>query len=210
MKRATENGSRTGPEPLGLIWIDCPYPLAAMGLARVLENETRVHVGREPPKEDPYVVILGVDDVEGLLEGVKRIRKQSPSALILIFGLYLDLATARTALRAGARGYIHAGMQPEQIVRAIEVAIEGQIVAPRQLLEYLLSQEDGADLNILSARQREVLELVGEGLSNAQIAKRLFLTESTIKQHLRAAYKALGVHNRTEAARLLRSGTETA
>jgi DNA-binding NarL/FixJ family response regulator len=49
------------------------------------------------------------------------------------------------------------------------------------------------------------LELLSEGLTNAQIAKRLFLTESTVKQHLRQAYKALGVSNRTEAARLLRN-----
>jgi len=124
--------------------------------------------------------------------------------LILVFGLYLDLAVARTALRAGARGYIHTGMQPKQIVRAVRVAKEGQIVAPRELLEYLISNEDIRGLDILSNRQREILELVGEGLTNAQIAKRLFLTESTIKEHLRAAFKVLGVSNRTEAARLVR------
>jgi DNA-binding NarL/FixJ family response regulator len=53
------------------------------------------------------------------------------------------------------------------------------------------------------ARQREILEHLSEGLTNAQMAKRLFLTESTVKQHLRQAYKALGVSNRTEAARLI-------
>jgi DNA-binding CsgD family transcriptional regulator len=58
---------------------------------------------------------------------------------------------------------------------------------------------------ILSSRQKEILGLVGEGLSNAQIAERLFLSESTIKQHLRAAHKVLGANNRTEAVRLIRS-----
>ena len=193
------------PEPLGLVWIDCPYPLAAIGLSRILESKAQIHVGREPPEgEAPSVTIFGTSKVEGLLEGVKRLRKQNPDTLILVFDLYLDLAVARTALRAGARGYIHTGMQPEQIVRAVRVATEGQIVAPRELLEYLISNEETANLNLLSNRQREVLELVGEGLTNAQIAKRLFLTESTIKQHLRAIYKVLGVSNRTEAARLVR------
>lgn len=202
--------SDTETKPLGLVWIDSPLPLAALGLAQILENEAQVHIGGEPPVEEvPSIVVYGVGGVEGLLEGVKRIRKQSPSTLILVFGLYLDLAAARTALRAGARGYIYAGMQPDQILRALKVAKEGQIVAPRQLLEYLITNEEVTDLGILSKRQREILELVGEGLTNAQIAKRLFLTESTIKQHLRAAYKTLGVSNRTEASRLIRNGSET-
>ena len=149
------------------------------------------------------MVILGVGGVEGPLEGMKRIRRHSPNALIIIFGLYLDLAVAKAALQSGARGFIHAGMQPEQITRAVCVATKGEIVAPRQLLEYLIANEDVVKLNILSARQREILQLVKDGLSNAQIAKSLFLTESTVKQHLRSAYKALGVSNRTEAANLI-------
>ena len=88
--------------------------------------------------------------------------------------------------------------------RAVKMASEGEIVAPRQLLEYLISSDDVVDLNILPERQREILELVGDGLTNAQVAKKLYLTESTVKQHLRSAYKALGVKNRTEAAKLVR------
>ncbi len=116
----------------------------------------------------------------------------------------LGLPLARAALRTGARGFIYAGMQPEQIIRALRVAAEGEIVAPRKLLEYLIANENSADLNSLSARQRQILELVREGLTYAEIANRLFLTESTVKQHLRAAYKILGVSNRTEAAKLMR------
>jgi DNA-binding NarL/FixJ family response regulator len=188
----------------GFFWLDCPYPVVALGLERILEAEARVYVGREPPEDTPSLVILSYSNVEGILEGVKRIRKQSPTALIIVFGLHVDLEAARTSLRAGAGGYIHAGMTPEQIIRAVRVASEGEVVAPRQLLEYLVSNEEVADLGILSARQREVLALVVEGMSNAQIASRLSISESTVKQHLRAAYKLLGVRNRTEAARLAR------
>jgi DNA-binding NarL/FixJ family response regulator len=60
-----------------------------------------------------------------------------------------------------------------------------------------------ADSTVLTPRQRQIVGLVCEGLSNAQIAKRLFLTESTVKQHLRAAYKLLNVRNRVQAAKLL-------
>jgi len=144
--------------------------------------------------------------VEGLSEGVKRVQEASPDVPILIFGMHIDLPLARSALRLGARGFIHAGMRPEQIVRAVKVAAEGELVAPRELLRYLIAYEDPVDLNILSARQREILGFVVDGMSNAQIAKRLYLSESTIKQHLRGAYKLLGVKNRTEAARVMRDG----
>ncbi len=192
-------------EPLGLVWIDCPYPVVTVGLARILEGAARVHVGREAPiGERPSFMIFSTNGVEGLPEGIKRVQEANVDAPILVFGLHLDLPLAQAALRVGARGFIHSAMQPEQIVRALEVATKGEIVAPRELLEYLIAHEDLADLDILSARQREILEFVGEGLSNAQIAKKLFLSESTVKQHLRAAYKLLGVSNRTEAAKLIR------
>lgn len=202
MKRVIEKNSS---RQQGLIWIDCPHPVAAVGLARIFEGEARVHVGRKAPAEEPpSFIILGPDAEEGLSDGVQRVREANPDAPILVFGLQLDMPLARSALQAGTRGFIYAGMEPDQVLRAVKVAARGEIVAPRQLVEYLVTNDELADLDILSYRQREILELVSEGLSNAQIAKQLFLTESTIKQHLRAAYKLLGVKNRTEAARLVR------
>jgi DNA-binding NarL/FixJ family response regulator len=191
-------------ESLGLVWIDSPYPVAVTGLVRIFEGKARVHAGRNPPEDgEPSAVIYGPDGLEGISDGVKRIHKAAPGATILVFGLHLDLALARAALRGGARGFIHAGMEPEQVVRAVKVAVGGEMVAPRELLEVLILNDQIADLHVLSARQREVLGLVSDGLSNAQIAGRLFLSESTVKQHLRAAYKVLNVRNRTEAARVV-------
>ena len=95
-------------------------------------------------------------------------------------------------------------MQPAQIVRAIEVTQKGQLAAPRQLLEYLLAYDESTGLDALGSRQREILGHLAVGLSNAEIAKLLYLSESTIKQHLRHTYKILGVSNRTEAVNLLR------
>ncbi len=78
---------------------------------------------------------------------------------------------------------------------------------PRELLEagvdLLNEQQRAPDLSALSERRLEILELVAEGLSNAQIAKRLYLSESTVKQHLRGAYKVLGVKNRREASKIV-------
>ena len=125
---------------------------------------------------------------------------------IVVFSPQLDLPLARDALQAGASGFVHAEMMPDQLVRALTVAAKGELVAPRELLRYVLTKDHSGDLAALSVRQREILGYVVEGLSNAEIGRRLYLSESTIKQHLRAAYKLLGVSNRTEAANLFRRG----
>ena len=195
-------------KPLGLIWISCdPNSMVNIGLRRTLEERASVHVGWQNVGGAPSSIILCSDNAESIPATVEHTTQQYPEASVLVFGLREDLPLARAALRAGARGFIHAGMRPKQLIRAVEVAAEGEIVAPRRLLEYLINHEESTDLNALTARQREILSLVVEGLSNAEIGKRLYLSESTIKQHLRAAYKALNVSNRTEAAKLIRDSS---
>jgi DNA-binding NarL/FixJ family response regulator len=190
--------------PRGLVWVDCPYPVVAAGLRNALERRARVHLGPSPPEDEvPYSAIFDTGGVEGLSEGIKRMQEVNPEISILVFSLHVDLPLARAALRLGARGLVHAGMELDQIARAVEVAARGEIVAPRKLLELLLANEEPVNLDALTPRQREILGLVAEGLSNAETAKRLFLSESTVKQHLRAAYKVLGVKNRKEAAKLI-------
>lgn len=166
-----------------------------------------MRVGRQNSGEVPSSIILCSEDAEGVSDSVGHTKEQNPGSSVLVFGMREDLPLARAALRAGARGFIHAGMRPEQLIRAVEVAADGEIVAPRRLLEYLINHEEHTDLGALTARQREILSLVVEGLSNAEIGRRLYLSESTIKQHLRAAYKTLNVSNRTEAANLIRSSS---
>jgi DNA-binding NarL/FixJ family response regulator len=193
------------PYPLGLGWVDCPRSLTTAGLVQALEGQARVHVGPQPPGQSPSFVILWAGDQENLAEMVERHQRSGLDApKILVFGSHLDLPMARQALMLGTSGFIHAGMTPDQLVRAVTVAERGELVAPREMVKYLISREMPASLNGLSARQREILELVVEGRSNAEIAKTLYLSESTIKQHLRAAYKLLEVSNRTEAAKLIR------
>jgi DNA-binding NarL/FixJ family response regulator len=199
--RLTENGDYLGP-----VWLSCSNPVVSGGLTQILKAQARVHVGQEPPNEEsPSIVVLCPNVDEDISEAVNQVRSHFPNTLIVVFVLYPDLAVAQTALQSGARGFIHSEMTPKQIVRTLKVVLQGKIGAPRDLLEYLILNEEPPDLNVLSARQREIVELVSEGLTNSQIAKRLFLTESTVKQHLRHAYKTLGVSNRTEAARLIRN-----
>ena len=197
---------KDGRKPLGLVWVDCrTRSLVSTGLVGALEENARVHQGSKPPGDVPSCVILCTNSNEGLSERVGFYRELSPDAPpIVVFSPQLDLPLAHDALRAGASGFVHAEMTPDQLLRAVSVAARGELVAPRELLRYVLTRDDSGDLAALSARQREILGHVVEGLSNAEIGRRLYLSESTIKQHLRSAYKLLGVSNRTEAANLFR------
>ncbi len=196
---------RSAGGSLGVVWIYCPYPVVAAGLGSVFEEIAGVHLGSSAPDDGvvPSCAIFDTDGAEGLSEGIRRIREVGAGIPILIFSLRMDLPLARAALRLGAQGFIHAGMELDQVARAAEVAAGGEIVVPRKLLEYLIANEEPADLDALTPRQREILGLVTKGYSNARIAKDLFLSESTVKQHLRATYKILGVSDRKEAARLV-------
>jgi DNA-binding NarL/FixJ family response regulator len=195
------------PRPLGLVWVDCPRSVVSAGLVRALEKRATVHQGLKPPRDVPSCIILCANSHEGLSERLEFYQKLNPDAPpIVVFGPQLDLPLARDALHAGASGFVHAEMMPDQLVRALAVATTGELVAPRELLRYVLTKDHSGDLAALSVRQREILGYVVEGLSNAEIGRRLYLSESTIKQHLRAAYKLLGVSNRTEAANLFRGG----
>ena len=195
------------PKTLGLVWVDCPRSVVSAGLVRALEKRATVHQGLKPPRDIPSCIIVCANSYEGLSERVTFYQELNPDAPpIVVFSPQLNLPLAHEAMQAGASGFVHAEMMPDQLVRALAVATRGELVAPRELLRYVLTRDQSGDLAALSARQREILGYVVEGRSNAEIGRRLYLSESTIKQHLRAAYKLLGVRNRTEAANLFRRG----
>jgi DNA-binding NarL/FixJ family response regulator len=193
-------------KPLGLVWVLTPsYSITTEGLKKVLEGKADVCIGGESCAGSPSCVVLYAGGMEeGCLEGIGGIRELYPGVPLLVLGSHLDLGLAWAALKNGADGFVHAQMDPAQVLRAVEVVQRGELAAPRQLLGYFFSQNENPKLGDLTARGREILEMVVEGLSNAQIAGRLYLSESTIKQHLRAVYRKLGVRNRTEAAKRCR------
>ena len=203
-------GSRPERKALGLVWIDCPYPVVSIGLENVLANHARLHVGPAPPEgEAPALIVFCPDEAKNLVPDLESLRETAPDTPVLIFGLRVDLRAGKAAFQAGARGFVHVGMQPAQIVNALSLARAGEVVIPGELLKGLVVDETPAGSETLTSRQQEILTLVAEGMTNAQIAQRLYLSEFTIKQHLRHTYKLLGVRNRTEAAKLFRSKIET-
>jgi DNA-binding NarL/FixJ family response regulator len=206
--REARREGMSAAKPLGVVWVECPRSVVSAGLVRALEKRATVHQGLKPPRDAPSCIILCANSHEGLSERLEFYREQSPDAPpVVVFGPQLDLPLAREALLAGASGFVHAEMMPDQLVRALAVAVRGELVAPRELLGYVLTKDQSGDLAALSVRQREILGYVVEGLSNAEIGRRLYLSESTIKQHLRAAFRLLGVSNRTEAAKRMWDST---
>jgi DNA-binding NarL/FixJ family response regulator len=204
---AVPEATSSAKKPLGLVWVLTPsYSSTAAGLKQVLEGKAEVCISGQSCAASPSCVVLYAGGVEeDCLEGMGRIRELYPDVPLLILGSQPDLGLAWSALKQGADGFVHAQMHPAQVLRAVEVVQKGKLAAPRQLLRwYFLSQKEKRKIGEISARQREILELAAEGLSNAEIARRLYLSESTIKQHLRGVYKVLGVRNRTEAAKTMR------
>jgi hypothetical protein len=128
---------------------------------RALEEKANVYVGKElPTGEAPSSIIL-CPNGEGVAQEMRRLWSLAPDAPILVLGPRVEPRLARTALLAGAHGFIHVGMQPAQIARALSAVSEGYAVVPKELLDFFLAErvscEDRADL---TPDQREFLELV--------------------------------------------------
>jgi DNA-binding NarL/FixJ family response regulator len=207
----TSNGT-VRPEhafPLGLIWLKGKNRVDFLGLEHALSVAARIYKGSNAPpgKTSASAVFCWPTGEDDLAAQVSNIRGSAPEAVVLVVASTPDLRLARASLRAGASGLIHSGMTSEQVLRAVSVAIRGEVVLPRELLRRWMDERRPPDLSVLPARQKEIVELLVEGLSNAEIAQRLFLAESTIKKHLRAAYKVLGVRTRNEAADLFLRGS---
>jgi DNA-binding NarL/FixJ family response regulator len=203
--------SRPKSEPSRPVWVECHYPLISLGLTQTLRAAGYDYLlsGQNVPVGEgklPSGVIYCPNGEEDVAQEVKRLQGLFTDVPILVLGPSVkDVSLARFALQAGARGFLHLEMQPSQIARALRLACQGEVVFPRNIVTHLIGEETPSELLLaLTARQREILELVAQGLTNAEIARRLFLAEGTVKQHLRAAYKLLNVRSRVQAVALLR------
>jgi DNA-binding NarL/FixJ family response regulator len=104
---------------------------------------------------------------EEIASKVRRLRDLERGAPILVLGLRLEPRLARSALLAGADGFVYPGMQPVQIVKLLEVASKGERLVPRELLEaFLVEAQSRADLAMLSPRQQEILMLIAEAATS--------------------------------------------
>ena len=153
-------------------------------------------------RERPAVVLmdLSMPNLDGI-EATRQIVTADPEARIIVLTSFGDDRHITDALRAGAIGYVlkHAG--PDELLDAIRAAARGDSpLDPKAARVLLTSRRIGAAEKPLSAREEEVLRLVAAGLANKQIARKLSITERTVKAHLTNVFAWLGVTDRTQAA----------
>jgi DNA-binding NarL/FixJ family response regulator len=140
----------------------------------------------------------------GLVEAIRELKKTMPDIRVLIFTSYADAALVRDALEAGATGYLLKDAMADDLVRALREVAAGRAwlypQAQRQMLEWI--RRPSSPIDALTAREYSVLQLLAEGMSNKQIARRLDLTEGTVKGYVSQVLDKLGVADRTQAALL--------
>lgn len=135
------------------------------------------------------------------IEATRRIRGVSPETNVIVFTSFSDRERILGALDAGAVGYLLKDAEPEEIHRAIRAAMRGEApLAPKAAAALLAARSAASPSNDLTEREREVLRLVATGLANKQIARRLGISEKTVKGHLTHVFQAIGVTDRTQAA----------
>lgn len=133
------------------------------------------------------------------LGAIKLIRKKLPKANILVLTTYDTDADILPALESGAIGYLLKDTLPEQLFQAIRNAARGEMALAPRVAEKMTQRLMSSSKDILSNREIEVLELASQGNSNKAIAKKLFITEATVKSHFVHIFSKLGVVDRTAA-----------
>ena len=151
-------------------------------------------------RERPDVVVMdlqmpGTDGVEATRQIVS-----AGTAQVLVLTSYSDSERIVAALDAGAVGYLLKDSDPEELLAGVRAVHRGESPLHPRAARQLLGARRTATGVELTAREREVLQLVREGLANKQIARRLGISERTVKAHLTATFASIGVQDRTQAA----------
>jgi len=163
-------------------------------------------VGETHP--DVVLMDLYMPEMDGV-EATGCIKKEYPDVKVIVLTSFSDQAHVLPALRAGASGYILKDVEPDQLVEAIRSAYKGNIQLHPDIANALLSQtlpveekeeEPSIQVDVLTARENEVLQLLAKGMSNKEIASVLVITEKTVKAHVSSILSKLNLSDRTQAA----------
>ncbi len=216
----TTEGVTTLSRPPLRVAIADDHRLMLDGIKRALENAPDIRVVGEAmsgeemlalvPRVKPDVVILDLRMPRGDgLTTLAQLRKDHPEIKVIILSMFEDSEHIERALHSGAHGYVVKSINPLDLPSTIRQVVEGTVFHPRinpapEQVSGTSGGTGGAPATPptgLTERELSILRLVAEGLSNLEIASRLYVTEQTVKFHLSNIYRKLGVANRTEATR---------
>ncbi|MDP0398736.1 response regulator [Tsukamurella strandjordii] len=205
-------------EPIRLVLVD-DQDLVRVGLRRILRRRDGFEVvaecadGDEVPdavaaaRPDVVLMDLRMKRTSGM-EATRRLAAQVDAPPVLVLTTFRDDDLLSSALRAGAAGFVLKDSPAEELIRAVRLVAAGEAVLDpavtgRVLQTYLAAQESDTTPptapDPLTAREADVLALVGRGLSNDDIAAELVISIVTVKSHIGSIFTKLGVRNRAEA-----------
>jgi len=188
------------------------HVIVRAGLAQVLANAPDIQIVGEAADGAEALLLLAAIEPDVILmdlsmpgmDGItatRHILREYPQACVVALTSYGDREHVMAMLDAGARGYLVKDGDPDELVRAVRAAADGgSPLAPVAGSALLRTRQERVDLATLTAREREVLELLVTGLSNRAIGEQLKVAEATVKAHLTRVYAALGVSDRMSAA----------
>ena len=214
-----DRSSLVAPDAIRVMICD-DHALFRRGLIMVLESEDGIDVVgeaeggaesiRRAEELAPDVVLMDVrmPDVSGI-EATRAIAEVAPSAKVLMLTVSDEEQDLYAAIKAGATGYLLKEISIEEVASAIRAVVSGQSLVSPSMASKLLSEftnlakkadeRQAMPIPRLTSRELEVLKLVAEGMSNREVAGELYISENTVKNHVRNILEKLHLHSRMEA-----------
>ncbi|WP_299180164.1 two-component system response regulator NarL [uncultured Neptuniibacter sp.] len=202
--------------PASILLID-DHPLLRKGVKQLIELDSELQVIAEASnahegvaaalEHEPDLILLDLNmpEINGI-ETLKMLREEGVASRVIVFTVSDNEEDVVAALKAGADGYLLKDMEPEELLSNLNQAALGKMVISEKLTALLAQAlqskrtKKGPDISSLTPRERQIIKLIAAGLPNKLIARKLSITEGTVKVHVKHLLKKLHLRSRVEVA----------